>query len=859
MNTSRNQVFTVTLLLLMVLIFGCTKESSQVSIGHEMINYGLINSEWKYHDFFEHNISYIKPVENEVEWEKWYNQLKKHKQTIRNSIACDTCYFLELKYNENQYSGFSINRELAASLFLMPNENITLSGQSQWLKGGSQLYITYEYTLHGRDKGIKYKYDHLIDSLSLSNEEGWQSFSKTLTVPYFDADSFWISPRITINRKKENSVEHCFLKNLKINMAENENRAPNINNKKPHNYAFDDQIYARDDLAWMHSNFIMGFAFIWDMDFYDSKNGVYTVDKFCAQANEEFGGFNSVLLWHSYPHLGVDKRNQFDVFSMMPGGLEGVKNAIDKFHDNGVKVFISYTPWDEMTKRESHSDEYMLAEIVEKIGVDGVFMDTKSEGALILRNELDSKRKGVAIIPELAPIYFDITGKQACNGSWAQISFVKPYENIGILGMKWIEPRHMQFQINRWAQSHRRELQAAWINGSGIQVWENVFGSWNPWSQKDKAVLRKMNAIYRTVGDVYLSDDWKPYIPTGKEDIFVSRWENEDYILWNLINPDKEEARMKLSFAEPDETIYDIWKGMELKFEVENGEVYIDLPAEEFLCFLTVKNPEKEEDVQKLLQKNRNESNRDVKALDEYAKAKSVVYPYRPPLLTKYLDVMEGVLNIKAGDYQFIVAHRGRETGCYPDRDTDKKDWWNDFLKGRHLSKVEHKIHISLENLSIEKDVVTNAQFKEFLSQTNFKPLHKQNFLRHWNDNECPDSLLDKPVVNVSLEDAREYAKWAGGRLPTEWEWQYAAQEYGNDFKRNKVFEWTESERDDGHNRFVMLRGGCEDWSPWSSPWYFPSDYYPGGKQAADWHTKYLLMDPSIDRASTIGFRCVKK
>jgi formylglycine-generating enzyme required for sulfatase activity len=193
-----------------------------------------------------------------------------------------------------------------------------------------------------------------------------------------------------------------------------------------------------------------------------------------------------------------------------------------------------------------------------------------------------------------------------------------------------------------------------------------------------------------------------------------------------------------------------------------------------------------------------------------------------------------------------------RECGCYPDPGAPEDEAWPRFLGGwDFLGTLEHHLEADVAPGLIDARPVTNGEFEAFLAATDYQPEDKTNFLAHWGGPTCPDELREQPVVYVDLTDARAFAAWAGKRLPTEWEWQRGAEEHPGDFHYGQVWEWTESERDDGHNRFVMVRGGC-DWRAEGSIWYFPTGPQPAGS-----HAKFLLMYPGYDRCSTIGFRCV--
>jgi hypothetical protein len=551
--------------------------------------------------------------------------------------------------------------------------------------------------------------------------------------------------------------------------------------------------------SWASRCFTTALVWLWDERLYDHRGRQFTPDRLLADATR-FGGFDAVVLWHAYPVIGIDDRNQFDWYRDVPG----LDELIAELQRRGVRVLLDYNPWDVGSRREPVGDPPALADLAASLGVDGVFLDTMREGGCDLVDALRALEPPPVLEGE-SRVPLDRLADHAM--SWAQWFADSPAP--GVMAAHWLQRRHQQHHTRRWNRDHSAELQSAWMNGAGMVVWDAVFGSWVGWNDRDASTLRRMVRAQRTLSDVLLDGEWTPLIDATPEalaaGLYASRFQTPTATLWTIVN------RGVVDFT-----------GVVVDPGAGEGGTVVEVTAGLALDGLGSEITVPARGVSGLLQLAGEVPSAVAELLAAAAADPHVVdagFPGRLPARVAATGSRNGEpdgesIALTPGRHTLTVRYRLRETGMYSGAPFVEQ--WKPLPPRLH-AEVSEEHTIDIGAIAVACCEVTGAD--------------------------------GRPLTGVSLAEARAYAADRGARLPTEFEWQLAASDPA--FRRAEplVWNWTESEHSDGITRVAILKGGCA-YVAEGSDWYFD-----GGPRPPDFSAKLLLPGANLDRSPSIGFR----
>jgi hypothetical protein len=278
--------------------------------------------------------------------------------------------------------------------------------------------------------------------------------------------------------------------------------------------------YERPDFSWYSGQWVQHFTFMYGREIMDHASGRLDLERLLDDGLR-FGGYDGILLWPGYPRLGVDERTQFDLYDDLPGGRAGIRELAAHARARGTRVFIPYLPWD-MPPDARHGSPAgaprALASAVADMDVDGVFLDTMGSIRPQFRQSIDAVRAGVVFCSEIQP-GGDVIPR--ITGSWDQAS----HQHAGEVDLlRFLFPEHPSFMISRHAiGAHREQVIArALFNGTGLVVWQDVFGEVLPYTDRQATLVRDTAALLRCHADCFRGAECFPLIPTTDPSIIAN-------------------------------------------------------------------------------------------------------------------------------------------------------------------------------------------------------------------------------------------------------------------------------------------------------------------------------------------------
>ena len=168
-------------------------------------------------------------------------------------------------------------------------------------------------------------------------------------------------------------------------------------------------------------------------------------------------------------------------------------------------------------------------------------------------------------------------------------------------------------------------------------------------------------------------------------------------------------------------------------------------------------------------------------------------------------DLVKDKVVADAGSEKEIVWKKdGKEMVLIPAGPFEMGDSKNEPEEWMKRSRPVHTVQLDAFYMDVHE--VTVGQFREFVDQSGYK------YGSNWDEVARFSPSDDHPMIYVSWHDAVAYCQWAGKRLPTEAEWEYAAR--GGLI--GKRYPWgDEIIHDDANYRGT---GGKDQWDETTAP-----------------------------------------
>lgn len=570
-------------------------------------------------------------------------------------------------------------------------------------------------------------------------------------------------------------------------------------------------------------------------------------------------------------------------------------------------------------------------------------LDTRGESSKELQTAADKVKPGVVMYSEGMAVPKNMPG--IVSGRVHNALYYPPMLNLN----KLIKPEFAIFRVAEvFKEPIQREYALAFFNGYGTEI--NQFAAGHPeWEEEQYRFLGRTTRILRENTSNFTSRNFRPLISTFRDSIWVNSWEKDDKIIYTVFSLIPEGFKSTLFEVQPanDFHFVDLWRHEEIEPKQKNGKWFIQAHTKSFDKVFLGTNNEGEVDciarLPKLLYCLLDGDELFVSSFQEgeikiwagepsYEKRPHILDPSsRRISLSETFGRYEGkfvvqlfqnnilrdenIITIPAGTPR-LISPREKTTiaarvpsnmvripeGQFNFHGTNG----DEFIS--YPKSNEGRIY-SMPAFFMDRFPVTNKEYHQFVEATKYSPSDTSNYLRQWKNGAPLKSEENFPVTYVSWEDAKAYAKWVGKRLPTEIEWQYAAQtSAGREWpwkqtrpvtrKEEKVTEtltvssiqgidpkhanlgdgkpyavgkyprganpfglqdlvgcvWqlTNDLYQSGSYQYIMLKGGSY-FKPSSSWWYVQ-----GGPRELHYRQFLLRVSQGFERNATVGFRCVK-